>query len=87
MSETLQQEPTTCITGSNAACRGADLRTRLDDTLHDVRAQFGELQDTSLRKAREAMRSADASVHQHPYGVLAAVAVTGLLVGFLAARR
>lgn len=58
-----------------------------DDALHGVRAQFGELQNTSVRKAREAIRSADESVHHHPYGALAAVAVTGLLVGFLAGRR
>ncbi|NDZ18442.1 hypothetical protein C7T35_07675 [Variovorax sp. WS11] len=67
--------------------RSGEALAKLDDALDRVRAQLGELQGTTIRKAREAIRSADESVHHHPYGALAAVAVTGLLVGFLATRR
>ncbi|VTU21555.1 hypothetical protein RA8CHR_02357 [Variovorax sp. RA8] len=67
--------------------RSSEALAKLDDALRGVRAQLSELQGTSLRRTREAIRAADESVHHHPYGALAAVAVTGLLVGFLAARR
>jgi ElaB/YqjD/DUF883 family membrane-anchored ribosome-binding protein len=67
--------------------RLGDARARLDDAVRGVRAQFGQLQGTTMHRAREAIRSADETVHHHPYGALAAVAVAGLLVGLLAARR
>ena len=90
MSDTPQQEPAGSIQSAShcgQGLRSGEALAKLDDALRSVRAQYGELQNTTVRKAREAIRSADESVHHHPYGALAAVAITGLLVGFLAARR
>ena len=85
-------DPVCCGTAQRQSQRGrglrlGDARAKLDDAVRGVRAQFGELEGTTMYRAREAIRSADETVHHHPYGALAAVAVAGLLVGLLAARR
>ena len=64
-----------------------DKRAKLEDALHTRLDQLRELRGTTMNRASEAMRAANTTVHQHPYSALAAVAVTGLLVGFLAGRR
>ncbi|OUM00914.1 DUF883 family protein [Variovorax sp. JS1663] len=93
MNDTLQAESVNSapVSGDHQACmassRMGDTRARLEDALRGMRTHFGDIQDTTVHRARDALRSADTAVHQHPYGVLAAIAVTGLLVGYLTGRR
>ena len=60
-------DPVCCGTTQSQSQRGrglrlGDARARLDDAVRGVRAQFGELQGTTMHRAREAIRSADETV-------------------------
>lgn len=93
MNDNLQQEAiksTSPSANADACACGphmGDAQARLQDALHGLRTHLNEFQDTAMHRTREALRSTDAAVHQHPYGILAAIAVAGLLIGFFAARR
>ena len=50
-------------------------------------SQVDALQDETVRAARSAVRRADRAIHRHPYGVIGAVAMAGIITGILAARR
>lgn len=63
------------------------VRDKFVEQLKQMRTQIDDLEDSTVRKAREAARSADAAVHQHPYAAIGLAAVVGLVVGFLAQRR
>jgi ElaB/YqjD/DUF883 family membrane-anchored ribosome-binding protein len=65
----------------------AELRNRLESQLRRLRMQVGDLEASTISRARAAAHSADQAVRAHPYGIISFAAVAGLLVGFLAARR
>ena len=62
-------------------------RDHLTDQLGRMRSELEALEDAAAYGTRKAVRAADRSVHEHPYGAMAVAAAVGLLVGFLAARR
>jgi uncharacterized protein (TIGR03382 family) len=64
-----------------------EARSRIEHQLHDLRLQLQDLEATALARARQAARSADQAVHNHPYGAMGVAAAVGLLVGLLVARR
>ena len=57
------------------------------EQVRDVRAQLVDLGDDATHQMRRAAHRADRAVHTHPYTVIGAAAVTGLLIGLLAGRR
>lgn len=62
-------------------------RDHLADQLHRMRTELQALEDAAAYGTRKAARAADRTVHEHPYGAMAAAAAVGVLIGFLAARR
>ena len=63
------------------------VRQRLTQQVRDMRAQLDELNDAALDRMKRAAQRADQTVQAHPYSAMGIAAATGLLVGFLAARR
>lgn len=63
------------------------VRDKFAEQLRQMRAQVDELEDSAIRKARQAARTADQALHNHPYSAIGIAAAAGLLIGFLAARR
>jgi ElaB/YqjD/DUF883 family membrane-anchored ribosome-binding protein len=64
-----------------------DARTRLEESVKRARERIGSSQDAVLESAREAGRSADSYVREHPWESIAVGAGVGLLLGMLIARR
>lgn len=59
----------------------------LNRTIFKLSPLFDEFQGKTVQRAREAARRTDFVVHHHPYGAIGIAAVTGLVLGLLAARR
>ena len=62
-------------------------RARAEQTLRSAREKLAELDDAVIDQAKEAARSADAYVREHPWGAVGVAAVAGLLLGVLISRR
>ncbi|SCK27898.1 Membrane-anchored ribosome-binding protein, inhibits growth in stationary phase, ElaB/YqjD/DUF883 family [Variovorax sp. HW608] len=76
----------------DAATRNADTSVtgatdKWGNVLHGFGERLDEMRGGAISKAREAMHTADGTMHRHPYPVMAALALTGLIVGILVARR
>lgn len=63
------------------------VRDRLATQVREMRAQLDELNQATLERVKRAAQQADQTVQSHPYAAMGVAAATGLLVGFLAARR
>ncbi len=63
------------------------LRENFTEQVRLMQTQLDSLEQAGLARARHAARTADQTVHAHPYGAMGIAAAAGLLVGFLAARR
>ncbi len=69
--------------------RNADANTACaKNTWSRVLEDLGDLRHSDVAtRARDAMRTADDGMHQHPYTAMAAMAFAGLIAGILLARR
>jgi len=63
------------------------IRARAEETLRSARAKLADLDDAVIDQAKEAARSTDEYVRQHPWGAVGIAAVAGLVVGILISRR
>jgi len=63
------------------------VREKFAVQVRQMQAQLDELDQVGRARARQIARSADESVHAHPYGAMGMAAAAGLLVGMLVARR
>lgn len=64
-----------------------DARARLEESVKRARERIGSSQEAVLESAREAGRSADGYVREHPWESIAVAAGVGVLVGMLFTRR
>jgi len=64
-----------------------EARMKLEHQLDSMRMQLDDLEQGAVHRARQAARSADRAVHDHPYGAIGIGALAGLLIGALLARR
>lgn len=67
--------------------KAAELRSRAVAQLQALRERLTLAQDVALETSRRAGRATDVYVHEHPWRVIAAAGVTGLLIGLLLNRR
>ena len=74
---------TTGVTGD----RIASARAHAEGTLKSARQRLTELDDSVATQAKEAVRTADQCVREHPWGTAGIAAVAGLLLGVLISRR
>lgn len=65
----------------------ADARERLESSVQQARERIGSAEEAMLESARQAGRSADNYVRNHPWETIAVGAGVGLLLGMLIARR
>lgn len=63
------------------------VRDKLVTQVNQMREQLDQLEEAAAYRVKRAARQADEAVHSHPYAVMGIAAATGVLIGFLAARR
>lgn len=74
-------EATTSATGDRIKAA----RARAEETIRSARQRVADLE--VVDQAKEAARSADEYVREHPWGAVGLAAAAGVLVGVLIARR
>ena len=65
----------------------ADARSRLEASVKQARERIGSAEEAMLASARDAGRSADGYVREHPWESIAISAGVGVLLGILISRR
>lgn len=74
-------------TASQGGEKFADVRAKAEESLRVVKARMASTQDAVIAKTREAAKSTDIYVHEHPWKSVCAAAGIGVVVGVLIARR
>ena len=64
-----------------------DARARLERSLGSARQQLAGVEAAAMDRVKQAGRTTDAYVHDHPWQSVGVGAAIGLLVGLLIARR
>ena len=80
------EELLNATTGATGERIGA-ARARAEQTLRAAREKLAGLDDAVIDHAKEAARSADEYVREHPWGAVGIAAVAGLLLGVMISRR
>lgn len=62
-------------------------REKLAEKVSALRSQLEAWGDDAGKEARHLARSADRSLHQHPYAAIGVAAAVGVLIALLATRR
>lgn len=62
-------------------------RARAEATLGKAREKLSHLEDATLDRAKEAAKTADDYVHEHPWNAVGIAAGVGLVIGILIAKR
>jgi ElaB/YqjD/DUF883 family membrane-anchored ribosome-binding protein len=62
-------------------------RERLRQELAQLRTRMADFEAGAVAQLKSAARQTDHAVHEHPYAAMGAAALSGLLLGFLLARR
>ena len=63
------------------------VRARAAESLHKARNRLAEIEQDTMREAREAARAADHYVHENPWQAIGMAAGIGLVIGLLIGRR
>jgi ElaB/YqjD/DUF883 family membrane-anchored ribosome-binding protein len=74
-------------TSGAAGDRIGAARIRAQATLRAAREKLAGLDDAVIDQAKQAARSADEYVREHPWGAVGIAAVAGLLLGVMISRR
>ena len=74
---------TTGVTGERIAAA----RASAEDSLKSARQRLAELDDSVATQAKEAARTVDQYVHEHPWQTAGIAALAGLLLGVSVSRR
>ena len=74
-------------TAGAAGERTAAVRARVEESLRTARTKLESIDDEVLGRMKEAARTTDEYVHEHPWGAVGVAAAAGLLLGVLIARR
>jgi ElaB/YqjD/DUF883 family membrane-anchored ribosome-binding protein len=75
------------LTASHTGEGAAEVRSRVQATLAQARANLQHVQESVVAKAKDAGHVADAYVHENPWRSIGMAAGIGLLVGMLIGRR
>jgi ElaB/YqjD/DUF883 family membrane-anchored ribosome-binding protein len=74
---------TTGVTGERIAAA----RARAEESLKSARHRLAELDDSVATQAKEAVRTVDEYVREHPWQAAGIAALAGLLLGVSVSRR
>ena len=75
------------MTADQAGDRAAGVRSRVQATMNQAKADLVRLQDAALAKARAAGHATDEYVHENPWKAMGIAAGVGLVMGLLVSRR
>ncbi|HWN81995.1 MAG TPA: DUF883 family protein [Candidatus Udaeobacter sp.] len=62
-------------------------RARAEATIGKARAKLASAEDAAVERAKDAAKSADDYVHEHPWNAVGIAAAAGIVIGVLLARR
>jgi ElaB/YqjD/DUF883 family membrane-anchored ribosome-binding protein len=62
-------------------------RARAEATIGKARAKLASVEDAALDRAKDAAKTADDYVHEHPWNAVGIAAACGVVIGVLLARR
>jgi ElaB/YqjD/DUF883 family membrane-anchored ribosome-binding protein len=62
-------------------------RAKAEATLGKARAKLASAEDAAVERAKDAAKSADDYVHEHPWNAVGIAAAAGIVIGVLLARR
>ena len=62
-------------------------RARAEATIGKARAKLESLDDEVVARAKDAAKSADDYVHEHPWNAIGIAAAAGIVIGVVLARR
>ena len=65
----------------------SEVRNRLSSSLAESRDHLSHLQADAIERGRQMTAGAEEYVHDHPWKVLGVVALAGIVIGALIARR
>lgn len=74
-------------TAGAAGERASAVRARVEESLRVAKSKLEALDDEMIVRVKEAAKTTDEYVHEHPWGAVGIAAAAGLLVGVLIARR
>ena len=75
------------LTAQDAGDEAAALRDRVRSRLLDAKDSLLQLQEGAVERAKEAGRTADDYVHDHPWQAIGIAGAVGVVVGLLIGRR
>lgn len=67
--------------------RAAAARARISESLRAAKAKIDELDAEMLDRIKDAAKSTDDYVHEHPWRAVGIAAAAGLLIGVVIAKR
>jgi ElaB/YqjD/DUF883 family membrane-anchored ribosome-binding protein len=62
-------------------------RARAEATIGKARAKLASIDDMVVERAKDAVKTTDDYVHEHPWNAVGMAAAAGLVVGILLARK
>ena len=62
-------------------------RAKAEATLGKARAKLASAEEAAVERAKDAAKSADDYVHEHPWNAVGIAAAAGIVIGVLLARR
>ena len=75
------------LTAGQVGERMAEVRTRLQTSLSDSRSHLSNLQAEAVERGKQMTADVEEYVHDNPWKVIGIVALAGLVIGALIARR
>ena len=74
-------------TATQAGEKVAVAREKIQDSLQRAKVKLAEAEDMMIDKTRQAARTTDEFVHDHPWKAVGVAAGIGLIIGLLIGRR
>ena len=74
-------------TASQAGEKIADIRSRAQDAVNNLKPQLVKLEHTVVEKAKSTATATDAYIHENPWTAIGVSAGIGLVIGLLIGRR
>jgi len=74
-------------TASHAGDKIADIRSRAQDAINNLKPQLVKLETVVVEKAKSTATATDAYIHENPWTAIGVSAGIGLVIGLLIGRR
>ena len=75
------------VTTSQAGEKVAEIRTRAQNAVNDLKPKLATLETEIVNKAKMAATATDTYIHQNPWTAIGVSAGIGLVIGLLIGRR